>query len=393
MLRAALYQFSCGDFGPAAQLAESCLEDAEVQSCVGARVRAFASRAALPFEVMPGTGDKRIVEAIRKRIDDLWWHTCREDVLAPMLRDTVLLEASVGRIHWELSANEWIPILVHLAPHGLQHEESSGHWYYTGRNGVRQLVTPGDGRWFLHLPSGKRSYMAASLRAIAEPWLARRYAARDANRWCERHGMAVLAIKEPLSAHDDIDGNGGASGTRVYRQVQQGMTSGAIIRLPQGATRDEPGWDAQFLELNGTSFEGFERVSARCAADIQTALLGRPRDGQAKGGDGELARETRRNEHLVSDVEPFVTSLREQVWKPFVAYNWAPRDLEVTSWGRWNVRQTSDYLRRAEVLAKAADAIAKLRALGLDDHKALEEFGLTAGPVPAAAPVPGATAQ
>lgn len=388
MVRAALYQFSCGDFAAAAQLADSCLEDAEVLGCVEARVRALSSRSALPFEVVAGTGDKRIVEPIRKRINELWWHTCREDVIEPMLRDTVLLKTAVGRIHWELTGTEWVPVLVHLSPHGLQHEESSGRWYYTGRDGKRQLITPGDGRWFLHLPSGRRSYMTGALRAIAEPWLSRRYASRDANRWCERHGMAVLAVKEPLSAHDEVEGT--PNGTKVYRQVQQGMTSGAIIRLPQGATKDEPGWEAEFLELTGTSFDGFERVMARSATDIQTALLGRARDGQAKGGDGELASETHRNEHLVSDSEPLITSLREQVWKPFVAYNWNPRDLEVTSWGRWNVRRLTDYRQRAELLGVVADSIAKLRALGLDDHEALEEFGLTAGAVPPVAQPMGA---
>lgn len=381
-LRSTLFDLQCGNFSGPAQLAESVVEDCIVFGAIEARLRALSSRSALPFKVEVGTGDGRILKAIRDRVEQLWWSSCREDVIEPILRDTVLLGVAVGRIYWRRTKDEWIPILVHLSPHSLEFEEWSGFWYYTGRDGIRHHVTPGDGRWFLHLPHGRRSFVFGAIRAIGEPWLSRRYASRDSNRWCERHGLGVLKVKEPHSAHDDVEqgsGSASASADAVYKGIVRGMVSGAVIRLPQGPTKDEPGWDADFIELDGTSLDGIEKRLQRCADEIETALLGRPRGGNAKGGDGEQAGETARNENLSSDAEPLSSSLRDCVWKPYVAYNYGSTvDLEVTPWGRWVTTPPTNLRTRAETLDKLGTALPALQSVGVDLLPVLEEFALTA---------------
>lgn len=391
-VRAALDDLESGRVYSGATLADAVGRDCVVAGAEAARVRALSSRSALPFSVLPGTGDGRRREAIRRRVEELWWTTCREDQIEPILRDTVKLGCAVGRISWIGSSTEWVPVLSHLAPHGLEWHEWSNRWTYTTRDGLRLDVTPGDGTWFLHLPHGPRSFMHGALRAIAEPWLQRRYAARDEARWCERHGLAVLAVKEPFSATDDVEGTDGTQADAVYSGIRSGMTSGAVIRLPQPQSKDEAGWDATWLELRGTSLDSMQKSLARCARDIETRLLGRSQDGGAKGGDGELMSETHRNEYLSSDAEALSTSLREQVWKPFTHYNYGG-DLEVTPWGRYETRPTASLAGRAKVLVELGTAMTTLRAVGVDLEPIAEEFGLDLGEPPAPAPAPAPTDQ
>lgn len=380
-LRAALDEHESGVLASSAALSESVGRDCVVFGALATRVRALASKYALPFCVEAGEGDKRRLESVRERIEELWWTACPESVIEPILRDAIMLGVAVGTIWWERSATEWIPHLRHLAAHGLEYVELECAWYYTTNAGDRLRVTPGDGTWFLHLPHGERSYMWGAVRSIAEPWLERRYAQRDRARWCERHGMPVLAVKEPHFASDDVEGPDGEASTQadaVYAAMRNGLGSGAVIRLPQGQTPDDGGWTADWLELRGTSFEGFAASLKAAANDIETALLGRPRDGGAKGGDGELASETGRNEFLSSDAEPLSTTIREQVWKPFVAFNVDPAQLELAAWGRWDTRPPQNKKVRAETLKTLGEALTLLAPIGIEVEDVLEEFGLEA---------------
>lgn len=200
--------------------------------------------------------------------------------------------------------------------------------------------------------------------------------------------MPVLKVKEPFFASDDAVGSDGTQAQEVYSAIRSGMVSGAVIRLPQAQSKDEPGWDAEFAELAGKGFEGFMRSLEDTAREIEIALLGRPRDGGARGGDGELASETQRNENLASDAEALATTIRDQVWKPFVAFNYGPELIDAAPWGRWDTRPAPNRKTRAETLNTLADALTKLAGLGVDTKPILEEFGLEApeGVEPPAAP-------
>lgn len=380
LVRGALDALECGHLEAAARLGDSIERDCVVLDCIDARVRAFASRSALPFSVeRSDEGDGRKVEAIRQRIAQLWWETCSEFALAPIMRDVVKLNVGLGRIWWDRTPHEWVPYLSHLPLHGLEYSEAEKRWYYHTSDGQRLHVTPGDGTWFLHLPNGPRSYMHGAIRAVAEPWLARRYASRDENRWLAAAGMASLKVHEPYSAQDNLTGNDGSGSvaSSVYRDLRAGLTGGAVIRLPQAASKDEPGWDADWLELKGTSFEAFSKSLERNKADIQEAILGRSSSG-SKGGDGELMSEMLRNERLASDTEPLSTSLREQVWKPYVAFNHGREFMSATPWGRWNTVPPVNRKTRAETVKTLSEALPSLITMGVNVAPLLEEFGLEA---------------
>lgn len=392
-VRVALEELEGGRFYSAAALAEAFGRDCIVFGALGKRVRALASRYALPFSVEAGEGDGRIKEQVRKRIEELWWTSCPESVIDPICRDSVMLGASVGMIWWDRSATEWIPHLRRLPPHGLEYREWENAWYYTTREGESLRVTPGDGTWFLHLPHGERSFMWGAVRPIGEAWIESRYARRDRARWCERNGMGVLGVNEPDFARGEIEGPDGSKSSQaaqVYADMRRGMRVDGLIRLPQGPTKEDGGWGAKWLESTGKGFEGFGASLRACRDDIEYALFGSSGSGGSKGGDGELADETVRNENLSSDAEPLVTTIRDCVWKPYVAYNRGQQHIELAAWGRYDTVPPAVKLARANLLIQVASAITALDAAGADTTKTYQEFGLkkVADPKQPTAPEP-----
>lgn len=390
-VRAALCAHEDGDFRTSASLADHVMRDPVIAGDVNTRCRALAAKSDPNFKVEPSiAGDGRKREAARKRCEALWWESCAEPTIFAIQRDAILLGVAVGRVWWDRDGSEWRPRLVHLPVHGLEFHEWDRRWTYTTRAGDSLEVTPGDGTWFLHAPYGDRSWMGGAIRQVAIPWLMRDYARNDWARFNERNGMPVLAIYEPTDARDDVEGAAGADGastTAFYRGLRAKLGRDAVLRLPQGLSKDDVGWDAKWLELAGKGFETFGSQLDKLASEIHLALRGGDPSSGARGGDGELASEKLSGEYLAADAETLSTSIRDCVWRPDAAYNLG--DADVAAWGRWNTRPAPDLASRASTLKTAGEAMTLLAPLGVDCKPVAEEFGLVVpGKLEAPAPPP-----
>ena len=399
-VRSALSQHEAGKFARSAKLADAMGRDARIAGALATRVGALSSRAALPFTVETSDeGDGRKREAAARRMRELWWYSCPEDSIAPLLRDAVMLGVCVGYLTWTTTAGEWIPRLNWLPPHGLSYESGFGgepaKWVYSGSDGDRRAVTPGDGTWFLHLPGGERAWMLGAVRQLGLPWLMRDFTYRDWVRYCEKHGLPILSIDEPNWARNAVEGEDGDGGSQIddYYEQLANLPTESVLRNPQGPTKDEGGWAAKFLEPQSDTWGAFQGFLKELSSLVDQAILGRDSGAGPKGGDGELATERVRVERLASDAEPLSTSLRDQVWKPWAEFNYGDR--ESAGWGRWNTRPPPDLKLRAETLKTMSEAVTGLAKLGVDTKPVLEEFGLEspeggAKPPATAAPAPPA---
>ncbi len=387
-VRGALLEHEGGKFRTSSRLADAMGRDADVAGALATRTRALASRSALPFRVEASDqGDGRKREAARRRMEELWWYSVPEDVTAALMRDAILMGVAVGYLQWEAIGSEWVPRVRWLPTHGLSWEryalDGGGEgWVYTTGDGKRERVTPGDGRWLLHLPGGERSWMTGAVRTCGLPWLMRSLTYRDWVRYCEKHGLPILAIDEPHWAADDVEGTDGSTSTLADTFYSQFATlpSESVLRQPQGQTKDEGGWASRWLEPVSDTWETFKALIERCKGDIHQGLLGRDAASGPRGGDGELATERVRVEYLASDAEGLTTTLRDQVWRPWALY--AYDDADVAGWGRWNTRPPPDLKMRAETLDKLGDAAGKLAKLGVDLRPVFEEFGVSATEIP-----------
>lgn len=384
-VRAALDAHDRGSFRQSSQLIDASLRCPWVAGDLNRRTRALASRSALPFTVEASTmGDGRKRESARKRCDALWWDVHPEPTIAAVLRDAIMAGVSVGRIWWELLANEWRPRLSRLSLYGLDWNDWDG-WTYSTRDGQRLKVTPGDGTWFLYAPHGDRSWMLGAIRQIGLPSLMYLLTSRDWARLCERNGMAMLKIREPHWASDDIEGvTGTTAADTFYSSIRGGIGSETILRMPKGQTPDDGDWDAEWMELKGRGGELFASHLSTLKSEIHAALLGMDPDASARGGDGEQSNATAHNEYLAADAETLSTALREQVWKPDTAYN-IDDDTDLAAWGKWDTRPQPNMKLRAETLDTVGDAATKLAANGVDTAPVFAEFGLKMAPKSTAA--------
>lgn len=381
LVRAALLEHERGSMRTSARLADAMGRDAEVAGALSVRVRALSSRSALPFRVdASDEGDGRKIEAVRRRQEQLWWHSLPEEVTAAVLRDAIMLGVAVGWISWTEEAGEWIPRLQWLPPHGLTWERGRGGepdgWWYQPEAGERERVTPGDGRWFLYLPGGARSWLGGAVRTCAIPWLARAFTLRDWMRYGEKHGLPILSVSEPHWAHDDVEGVAGADGTHASQFYSQFSTlpNEAVLRMPMGADKDAGAWDAKWLEPTADTWETFRGLIDRCRGDIHMAILSRDAQSAPRGGDGEVSVERVRVETLSTDAETLTSAYRDQVWVPWATYNYD--EGRAAGWGRWDTRPPPDMRARADTLAALSGAVVALASQGVDVRPVLAEFGL-----------------
>lgn len=381
-VRSALVRHDDGDFYDSSLLCEQLRRDPAIFGDLSTRVRALAARSGLPFDVLASYGvDDRRADAIAERVEALWFDLAPEHVIESIMVDAILLGVAVGRIEWKTTGREWVPFLRHLPAHGLRWVDRDKAFHYLTGDGQDLVVTPGDGTWFLHAPHGDRSWLWGAVRALGIPWLMRTFSYRDWARYSEKHGMPVLAIHEPFFAHDDVEGAGGtgsgSGATAIYSQFRK-LGSEAVLRLPQGATKDDGGWKAEWLEPKSATYDGFRMFLAELRSSIRLVILGHDSEAGAKGGDGELAAQRVKVEYLSADCEPLSTSLRQQVLKPYVVYNVDPNRPELAPWPRWDTRPIPDLKGRAEMLNALGDALTKLAANGVDTGEILEEFQLEA---------------
>lgn len=372
--RAAIDAHATGDFSESAQLARDSRRFHRIAGALNTRTGALKSRAGLPFQVEKSDrGDQRRAQTVADRTKDLWWDVCPETTIAQLHEDAVQLEAAIGFLEWQAvkvgTRTEWVPTLQHLPAEGLSYREWEGAWYYQTRDALER-VTPGDGTWFLHLPGPVTPPFGGAILPIAALYVMSTWDERDWSRWDEKHGLAMLGIEEPAFAADDVDGS---LGTKAFYDQFKRIGSEPIVREPQGT--DGTGWHARWIESNGVGWQSFRGHLAYLGDASEYSITGMtPRGDQPLGGDGESVRERVRVEYLAADAEPFTTSLRDQVWKPYGRYNIEGWEDDLAAWGRWDTRPPTDLVVRASILTQAALFIPQLEALGADREALLDEF-------------------
>lgn len=346
-----------GHFGLSATLAEDFLRDPDIYSPLMSRARALTARSLFPIQVeSPSGGDNRVKEVIRKQVEDLYWDVLPEDVTIPEHIDAAVMEMSLDFLTWRKVGRIAIPTVHHLPLHGLDTrlnpQTKHLEWFYTDAAGKQWPVTPGDGTWVLHLPSGKRSFIYSALRALAIPFILGHLATRDGARYSEKIGEAILVLMEPKWASDDVTGpNGEVSMTaeqrigKTYGQFDN-LGEKPIFRMQRGGTdaQGQPAgdWDVKWVEHQANHHQTFEKQLERFKAQKNEVLLGRdPRVAGKVSGDGSRLIDGASIELVASVAEGFSTTYRQQIWKPFVKFNWGDRFVDSTPWTRWDLRPLS----------------------------------------------------
>jgi phage gp29-like protein len=357
---AALDEHELGQFSLSAELADAFGRDDRISACMRTRVQALLGKNGAEFSVQPSDrgGNKATAKKLAREVESRWWQLAPETVIGRILRDALFLGVSISRRSWTVSSEgEWIPT---LHPRPMQHawwDEATRRYQVNTTEGVR-TIDPEDPDWFVFEIDGERSWMSGAVRALALPFLLRTFGWRDWARFCERHGLPILAIKEPIDASKEEKDAFFARMRKLGRE--------AVLRLPQ--IDKDNGFGVEVVEAKDRGWETFQAFIGEVNVCIAICLLGQNLTTEAGGGGSSYAagRVHLRVLALYSDAdsERFSTGLRAGVVKPWQRYNRGGEE-ESAPWPHWDTKLPEDLGVRATTLVNASTALSTLLERGV----------------------------
>ena len=343
-VRVALRQHMEGDFSRSALLVDSLRGDDRIGGDLRTRVMAVSG---LPFRIDPSpSGDQRRAKMVAAELAGVWSRICPPSTARALLRWAIMLQVAVGTCAWTSDGRRWTPDLKVWHPQHARFDSYRESMQVQTTEGLAD-ITPGDGTWVLYQPEGDRSWMEGAVRGLAVPYLMRTYARRDWNRWGEKHGLPITGAVVPENA-DKADKDG------FFADLRK-LGSEGIVLLPRNEKGE--GFDLEMIEpKNVEAFKGFERALYHCDVSAAVALLGQASNAQ-EGGSFAKANvlDLIRQDLLEADAQSLAQLIRDQVLKPWAAFNFGDADLAPVP--VWDATPPADAKRNAETTKTAGEAL------------------------------------
>lgn len=272
--------------------------------------------------------------------------------LALLARDG--LELGVGVAELLPVEGRDYPVLVRLDPQWLQYRWVENRWYYQSVVG-NLPITPGDGRWVLHLPGGRIAPWQNGLwRAVGRAYVNKEHAVLHKANWEGKlANPARVAVAPQAASQEQKEG--------WFRRV---MAWG--VNTVFGMT---PGYDVKLLESNGRGWECFNSTIDRSDKEMIIAVAGQvvTTDGGAGFQNSDIHKTIRAD--LIKDTaDGLAYTINTQVIPPWVAARFGEAALEQSAVVEWDVTPPKDVTASASAMNQAALALAAL-------SQALAPFG------------------
>lgn len=372
-VRRALTGLESGLFTDAAALVDAMGRDDRIEAVVQQRMEALGG---LPFEMQPAAGmgtagDDAAAQALASAPVML-----DEAALSELRTWALWLGVAVAQKVWDTATPVWTARLKVWHPRFLRYDWATRTFRIYTEDGER-VVEPGSPEWLVYAPFGtERPWMRGLVRSLAIPFLVRQFCLRDWSRYSEVHGLPVKKAIVPAKAD--------AKATERFRNEVAALGSESTIFMPRlkNGTQEEV-FDMELVEAVGKSEEGFDKLISRCDSAIAIRVLGQNLTTEVKEGSRAAASVHERvaQRKLASDATTLTACLREQLFKPWAAYNFG--NAELAPWPTWDATPPEDKAARADTYKKLGEGLQALQKTGLDvdvDEEA-ERFGVaTRGP-------------
>lgn len=273
-VRAALDENDAGRFAPISLLASHCTRHPDF---ISARRQRISASIGMEFKLeLPSGYDSNDSRSPAARVRD------RAKPMVEAQLTSGLDAYFVGRIadfgiahaviHWEPlgDGSAWMPV-VQPWPFEATEIDSNGDRVALLKDGAREKITPGDGRWIEVISSIERPQECGGIRALGAQFLAVSHADRDASRFSEAAGQnPVIATRSKEQGYDQ-----GGDQADLIKAAQN------ISRGYQGVTIS-PGQTIDRLNSNAGQIKIFEYLTSLGASRIAIVYLGQ--DGTIKTG-------------------------------------------------------------------------------------------------------------
>lgn len=239
------------------------------------------------------------------------------------------------------------PILIRLEPEWLRYRWDTNQWLYAGK-GREEEVTPGDGRWVLHVPGGRVAPWQHGLwYALGEAWVPKTHSKSYRGNWESKLANPARVAVSPS----------GASEEQSESFFQKVMAWGVNTVFGM-----KPGYDVKLLESNGRGYEAFGETIKTSNEEIIIAIAGQL--VTTTGGTGFAnadIHKTIRADIIKAIADGLAHTVNTQCLPPWVAARWGVEALACRAMVSWDVTPPKDRKAEADAMTALAGAITAMR--------------------------------
>lgn len=378
----ALEDHERGNFSDSGKLWDWMGRDDRLATELGKREKGVTS---LPFTACPSNRDDETSTPAQQdaaaTLKEQWFKSFPEALISSIIRCAVGMGFALCQVTWEARRGSdgkllWWPCLELWHPSWVYYDDFLKQWRVATREGFK-YINPGDGQWFLYMPSGARGWMAGAVRSLAFPCFITSFDWRDWADFNDSVGhpvkVAYIARGTKKEDKDTFLKNLGILGRKTSVLLCQ-------------RNNDDSGYDFSFKEPGRIATDTFKESIETSSKAKTLVILGQllttdaAGSGISGGGPAEV--------HklilailLKSDAETLSSALREQIvaWWAW----WNLGDSELAPWPTWDCTPPEDKLARATSLQTVAQAVAlanpllKLQGKVINFETTVEDLGFT----------------
>lgn len=364
-LETAEHEADTGQLARMARLMRACRKDGVVSGVLDTRTgglvrlpKRFRGRADIVADLEVGSDD------IRSVFDEM----VPAAELALLDADGILGGVGVGELV-PVEGRDY-PIFVRLDPEFLYYVWSENRWYYRSIGGLIP-ITPGDGRWVLHIPGGRMSpWQNGKWRAVGRAYIRKEHAQLHKDNW-----ESKLANPARVAVHPQ-----GADEKQKIGWFQRVMAWGknTVFSVP-------PGYDVKLLESNGRGYESFEKTIEAQNEEIIITITGQTvtTDGGAGFSNANVHKNIRAD-LIRADADALAYTVNTQILPAWIVNRFG-EDAIASGGGcvvEWDTTPPSDRTTEAAALVQVSTAITSLsealaaQGMKLDVEALTTRFGV-----------------
>lgn len=247
-LEHALKAADTGDLMRAAQIWKACKRDGFIHGVLTTRSHGLVQ---MPRRIKGPS--EQYAEALTNEFDE----AIPPQELALLIEDGIGLGVGVGeRI---LPPGASVGVFRRLDPEFLVYRYHEDRWYYRSIVGLLP-ITPGDGRWVLHIPGGAVAPWQNGLwYSLGRAFIAKEHAFYLRENYSQKLANAARVAYSPAGATDVV--------RKGFFAKLANWGSNPVFDLP-------PGWEVKLLESNGRGYEVYQDTIETTNKEAMVTITG-----------------------------------------------------------------------------------------------------------------------
>lgn len=308
-------------------------------------------------------GDETIVhelEAGHDSIRSVYDEMLPPSELALLAADGILVGVGVAELVPVVGRK--YPVLVRQDPRCLTFRYAENCWYFRTPFGEIP-ITPGNGRWVLHIPGGRVApWSSAAWRAIGRAYIRKDHAQQNKDIWESKLAHPARVAQSPQGA--------GAEQAEAWFKKVLAWGRNTVFGVP-------PGYEVKLVESNGRGYDCFLKTIADCNTEMIITIAGQTvtTDGGAGFQNSDIHRSIRAD--LIKETaDALAYTVNTQCIPVYVALEHGDDKIDtMVCTVEYDVTPPKDRNSEAQSLVTAAQAItgldAALRPSGLQLNASL----------------------